>query len=129
MERIIETLYINLNRPQAPDDPELEEIKREYSQLCDLFQAQYGTDLVDRFTALRDRIDRRDREREFSFGFRACARLLLGSRGRRLSCLAVGLYAAGCQQSQRTCQYKYSHDGSLSSLCHITSSLHKSGLT
>ncbi|MCI9566469.1 MAG: hypothetical protein HFF54_00825 [Lawsonibacter sp.] len=77
MERIIETLYINLNRPQAPDDPELEEIEREYSQLCDLFQAQYGTDLVDRFTALRDRIDRRDREREFSFGFRACARLLL----------------------------------------------------
>ena len=76
MERIIETLYINLNRPQAPDDPELEEIEREYSQLCDLFQAQYGTDLVDRFTALRDRIDRRDRECAFPFRLHPRARLM-----------------------------------------------------
>ena len=77
MERIIETLYINLNRPQVPDSPDLDRDKEKYSQMCDMLQAQYGTDFLDRFTALRDRISRQTQEREFSFGFRACARLIL----------------------------------------------------
>ena len=36
MDSIIETLYINLSRPQAPDDPELEKAKAEYKR----YQAQ-----------------------------------------------------------------------------------------
>ena len=36
MESIIETLYINLSRPQAPDDPELEKTKEEYFKMCDI---------------------------------------------------------------------------------------------
>ena len=36
MDSIIETLYINLSRPQAPDDPELEKAKAEYNR----YQAQ-----------------------------------------------------------------------------------------
>lgn len=81
MESIIETLYINLDRPQAPDDPERENAKEEYSKMCDLIQAQYGPDFLDRFTALRDRINSRNREREFSLGFRACARLMWEALG------------------------------------------------
>ena len=44
MESIIETLYINLSRPQTPDDPELEKTKEEYFKMCDILQAQYGPD-------------------------------------------------------------------------------------
>ena len=81
MESIIETLYINLSRPQAPDDPELEKTKEEYFKMCDILQAQYGPDFLDRFAALRQRIDGAGREAEFSRGFRACARLMLEALG------------------------------------------------
>ncbi len=81
MEPIIKTLYINLNRPQEPDDPEMENIKEEYSKMCDLIARQYGLDFVDRLAALRDRINQRSWEREFSNGFRACARLMLEALG------------------------------------------------
>ena len=77
MDSIIETLYINLPRPQAQDDLELEKAKEEYFQMSDLIARQYGLDFIDRFTALRERIDSRSREREFSVGFRTCARLML----------------------------------------------------
>lgn len=81
MESIIETLYINLPRPQAPDDPELEDTRAEYSKMCDTLKAQYGPDFLDRFTALRDRLNQRSWEQEFSFGFHTCARLMLEALG------------------------------------------------
>lgn len=77
MERIIETLYINLDRPQAPDDPERKKAIEEYPKMCDMIKAQYGPDFLDRMSALRQRIDRGGGEEEFSMGFRACARLML----------------------------------------------------
>lgn len=77
MESIIKTLYINIPRPQGPDDPELEKAKEEYFRMSDLISRQYGLDFLDRFTALRGRIDQRNWEREFSLGFQACARLML----------------------------------------------------
>lgn len=77
MESIIETLYINLDRPQAPDDPELEKAKQEYRKMSDILKAQYGLEFLDRMTALRQRIDGHSRWGEFSFGFCTCARLML----------------------------------------------------
>lgn len=77
MESIIETLYINLPRPQVPDDLELEKAKEEYLQMSDLIAKQYGLDFIDRFANLREQIDSQSREREFSLGFRTCARLML----------------------------------------------------
>ena len=79
MENIIETLYINLNRPQAPDDPELEKTKEEYSKMCDIIHAQYGLDFLDRFAELQDRIDGHHWMEDFTFGFQTCARLILES--------------------------------------------------
>lgn len=81
MESIIETLYINLNRPQAPDDPELEKIKQEFFSMNDLIARQYGLDFADRFTALHRRIVARGEKKEFSKGFHACARLMLEALG------------------------------------------------
>ncbi|MCI8989922.1 MAG: hypothetical protein HFF59_03795 [Lawsonibacter sp.] len=49
--------------------------------MCDILQAQYGPDFLDRFAALRQRIDGAGREAEFSLGFRACARLMLEALG------------------------------------------------
>ena len=77
MESILETLYINLNRPQVPDDPGRENAKEEYFKMCEILNAQYGPDFLDRMSALRAQIDRRSWETEFSFGFRTCARLML----------------------------------------------------
>jgi len=77
MESIIETLYINLPRPQAPDEPGMEELRREYDHMRDQITQQYGMDFVDRFTLLREQINQRNWEREFTFGFHACARLFL----------------------------------------------------
>lgn len=76
MESIIETLYINLDRPQVQEDPNLEQIKAEYDEMRELIAKQYGPDFMDRFTNLRDRLNERDWEREFSLGFRTCTRLL-----------------------------------------------------
>lgn len=81
MNSIIETLYIDLDRPQAPYDPELEKAKEEYLKMSDMLKAQYGPEFLDRMSALRDRLDRRSWEQEFSFGFRACARLILEALG------------------------------------------------
>ncbi len=77
MESIIETLYIDLPRPQVPDDLDLEKIKEEYFKMSDMIAEHYGLEFMDRFTALRERISRHDQEMEFSFGFRTCARLML----------------------------------------------------
>ncbi len=77
MENIIETLYINLPRPQAPDDPGMEELQKEYDQMRDQITQQYGMEFMDRFTLLREQLNQRNWERECTFGFRACARLLL----------------------------------------------------
>lgn len=79
MESIIETLYINLDRPQAPDD--LESEKEEYLKMCEMLQAQYGPEFVDRMFTLENRILGCRGEEEFSFGFRACARLMLEALG------------------------------------------------
>ncbi|MCI9268766.1 MAG: hypothetical protein HFF40_07880 [Lawsonibacter sp.] len=49
--------------------------------MCDILQAQYGPDFLDRFAALRQRIDGAGREAEFSLGFRTCARLMLEALG------------------------------------------------
>ena len=77
MENIIETLYINLNRPQAPESPELEKDRKEYFKMCEILTEQYGLEFVDRMFALRRRIEGHHVEEEFSFGFQACARLML----------------------------------------------------
>ena len=77
MESIIETLYINLNRPQAPESPELEKDREEYFKMCEILKEQYGREFVDRMFALRRRIEGHHGEEEFSFGFQACARLML----------------------------------------------------
>ena len=81
MECIIETLYINLSRPQAPDDPELEKAKEEFFGMCDIIKAQYGLCFLDRLTALQSQIDGHRGEMDFSAGFRACARLMLEALG------------------------------------------------
>ena len=77
MESIIETLYINLDRPQVPDDLEREKAKEEYLKMSDIIKAQYGLDFLDRMSALRHQIDGFCGEAEFSLGFRACARQML----------------------------------------------------
>lgn len=81
MESIIETLYINLDRPQAFDDLERKQAEEEYLRMSNLIKAQYGPDFLDRFTGLLMRMDRQDGESEFSSGFRACARLILEALG------------------------------------------------
>lgn len=81
MGSIIETLYINLDRPQAPNGPELEKVKGEYAKMCDIIQAQYGPDFLDRFEALWDQLNQRNWQTEFSLGFRACAQLMLETLG------------------------------------------------
>jgi len=77
MESIIETLYTYLSRPQALDEPGMEELKKEYLQMCDQVTRQLGMEFVDRFTLLREQLNQRNWEREFTLGFRACARLMV----------------------------------------------------
>lgn len=77
MESIIETLYINLDRPQVLNHPEREKAKAEYLKMSDIIKAQYGPDFLDRMAALRQQIDGYCGEDEFCLGFRACARLML----------------------------------------------------
>ena len=77
MESIIETLYINLLRPQAADSPEYEKTYAEFSKMCDLIQEQYGLDFLDRLTALHGQLKCRSGEREFFLGFHAGVRLML----------------------------------------------------
>lgn len=81
MESIIETLYINLDRPQAPNDPELERDKEEYNKMCEMLKAQYGLEFLDRMFALENRICGCRGEEEFLFGFQTCARLMLEALG------------------------------------------------
>lgn len=81
MESIIETLYINLDRPQVPDSLELEQAKEEYFKMSDIIKAQYGPEFLDRMSALRQKIDGCYGEEKFSLGFRACARLILEALG------------------------------------------------
>ena len=81
MDSIIETLYINLSRPQAPDDPEPEKAKAEYLKMSDLLKAQYGPEFLDRMSGLRCQIDGNSGEEAFFLGFRTCAHLLLEALG------------------------------------------------
>lgn len=77
MESIIETLYNNLDRPQPLNDPELEKLKEEYSQMSNLIKSHYGVDFLDRYAALWTKINKDKPEEAFSAGFRTCARLML----------------------------------------------------
>lgn len=75
MESILETLYIYLSRPQAPDNLDAE--KKEYLEMSGQIAEQFGTDFMDRFAALRDKLNQWNWQKEFTFGFRTCARLML----------------------------------------------------
>ena len=77
MESILGTLYINLDRPQAPDDPERNQALEEYLKMSDIIQAQYGPDFLDRMSMLQQRMDGHCGEQEFALGFQTCARLML----------------------------------------------------